>query len=175
MNKLQMRQTLETILGYYNFTKNSTGIWSRTDNLACPGHYYFNGEPFKPALFMEGGIRVPTSWDPKGLETILMEVPKPRAFNLPGGLQERWQTWTVWIRQWDREKTIADAQTAVLRHFGGEASANGYIENDRLLGDRVRITITTKDIDLPTYGNGVRVSNPPSLIENSTEKCYYDQ
>lgn len=175
MNKLQMRQTLETILGYYDYSKDNTGIWTRTESVTCPGYYHFEGEPFKPAFFMEGGIRVPTSWDPKGLETIMMEVPKPRAFNLPGGMLERWQTWTVWIRQWDREKTIADAQLAILRHFGEEATANGFIENDRLLGDRVKITITTKDFDLRTYNDGSLVSNPPSPIENSPFKSYFEQ
>ena len=175
MNKLQMRQNLEAILGYYNYSKNAAGIWSRTENVNCPGYYYFEGEPFKPAFFVEGGIHIPKSWDPKGLETVLIEVPKVREFDKPGGWLMRWQTWSVWIRQWDREKTISDPVMALLRHFGSQANANYFIEDDRMLGDRVHVTITTKDWDLSTYNDGTIVANPPSPIENSTEKSYFEQ
>lgn len=175
MNKLQMRQTLETLLGYYQFTKDRNGVWSKSDNPDCPGFYYFEGELFKPAFFMEGSMKVPPSWDVKGLETILIETPKVRNLNRPGGILERWQTWTVWMRQWDESKSIDRYQNAVLRHFGGDATATTFLQNDNELKDRIKFTITTKDWDLATYVDGALVSCPPSPIENSPEKCYYDQ
>jgi hypothetical protein len=175
MNKLQMRQTLETVLGYYLYTKNADHEWVRSENPECPGYYYFNGEPFRPAFYMEGQMRVPTSWDAKGLETTLMEVPKIRVLDLPGGIQERWQTWTVWMRQWDNTKTIEEYERAVLRCFGGQASSSSFIENDKVMPDRCKITITTKSWDLATYVEGSQVMNPPSPIEQSPEKTYFDQ
>lgn len=175
MNKLQMRQNLEVILGYYDCTKDSNGQWTRTESPTCPGFYYVGGEKFKPAFFMEGLLKVPANWDPQGLETVLEEAPRTDAFEFAGGFQERWQRWTVWIRQWDLDKTLEAEQQALIRHFGKSVNISNFIENDKIIPNRIKVTITTKDWDLSTYVDGSQVMNPPSPIENSPIETYFDQ
>jgi hypothetical protein len=175
MNKLQLRQNLEVLLGYYDCVKDGNGQWTRTESPTCPGHYYVDGEQFKPAFFMEGDLKVPTNWNPQGLETVMEEEPRTDAFEFAGGFQERWQRWTVWIRQWDLDKNLSKVEVALRRHFGGNVNFSNFIENDNVIPNRLKVTILTKDWDLSTYVDGSQVMNPPSPIENSPVETYFDQ
>jgi hypothetical protein len=174
MNKYILRQTLETILGYYVFTKTA-GVWSRAEAAEPPGLYFSKGERLFPSFFMEGEERVPPNWDAQGLEVVLLDTPKPRVFDLVGGAQERWQTWQIRLRQWDKATSIHDALSTLTRHFGSDCNINYSQDEDGLLWDRARVTIRTKDFDLATYSVDTAIGAVPSPIEASPVKSFYNQ
>ena len=175
MNVKQMRQVLEEVLGYYDYSKDGNGDWVRTEAASPPGSYYMNGQKISPAFFVQGRQRIPSNWDIKGLEAVLVEVPKTHV-SISVGLTKRTQYWTLYLNQFDEDKTILDELTKVLRHFGGEADADFYKRGDEALADRVRINIKDCDLDLvyePLDTN--RTSNVPSPVENSGQLTFFDQ
>lgn len=163
MNALQLRHTLEAILGYYSFTKENDE-YLRVALESAPGWYYQDGVKVSPATFMQGRQRVPSNWTISGLETILVESPLPKV-TIHVGLTERVQTWTVYIRYHGNEQPVVDYVTKVVRHFGGEAVVTYFRKDDTSLSDRAMINIQTTDFDLQNWPTGTNLQEVASPIE----------
>jgi hypothetical protein len=171
MNLIQLRSIVETVLGYYQYTKQPDGTWEKAPLTSAPGWYYQLTNKVGPAIYVQGSQRVPSNWDPKGLETVIVEVPMPKVMRMVG-LTMRTQVWTLYLQQWDGEKTVQEPVNQLLRHFGGEAKATYYRKGDTDLSDRAMIQITSEDVDLenwPTHGN---LQEVPSPVENSSEQVF---
>lgn len=174
MNVKQLRQVLEVILGYYDYTPKEGGGWNRTPAANPPGMYWQKRRRIGPAFYVQGRQRVPSSWDVKGLEATLVERPRTRLWSRVGGL-ERWQHWTLYLQQHDENQTVQGAELMVLRHFGGDAQSTYWRKNDVDLTDRVIITIKTTDFDLTDYPLDAALTRVPSPVENSVQKSFFDQ
>lgn len=175
MNVKQMRQNLEILLGYYNYTKDGSNLYTREPNTNAPGFYYQSGTVVCPAIFTQGSQRVPSNWNPSGLETILEENPKIRQRNLVGGGIMRQQVWSVTMRQFTPGETVTEHQLKVQRHFGEACETIRAQRKDEELFDRVMLHIITEDFDLTNYPFGAEAENVPSPIENSPVPSFFDQ
>jgi hypothetical protein len=167
MNLLQLRSIIETILGYYEYKRDSNGEWVKEPLPTAPGFYFQLGDKVGPAVFAQGRDRVPSNWDPKGLETIINDKPIPKITRFVG-LTQRTQVWTVFLQQWDPKKTVKEPVEALLRHFGGEATATQYRKNEVDLDDRAMIQIKTIDVDVDNWPVGGPLGAVPSPVEGMT-------
>lgn len=172
MNVRQLRQVLEQVLGYYDYSRTTAGGWSRTVSATAPGFYWQKQQRVTPAFFVQGRQRVPSDWDAKGLEAVLVEKPRTRIWGHLGAL-ERWQHWTLYLQQFDLEQTVQEHELKVLRHFAGEASSTYWRKNAEDLSDRVMITIKTVDLDLVEYPLDAAVGRVPSPVENSVQPSFF--
>lgn len=171
MNLLQLRSIIETVLGYYQYTKQPNGSWKKAPLSTAPGFYYQGTKKVGPAVFTQGRQRVPSNWDPKGLETVIVEVPLPKVTRHVG-IMERTQLWTLYLQQWDGSKTVQEPVNQLLRHFGGEAKATYYRKSDIDLSDRAMVQITTHDLDLDNWPTDGTLQAIPSPVENSSEQVF---
>jgi hypothetical protein len=175
MNILQLRQTLEQLLGYYTYTRSSGGAWQRQLNTTAPGFYWQGNKKVSPAFYVQGRQRVPTTWDAKGLEAVLVEKPRTRVWGNLGSL-ERHQHWTLYLQQYDSTQDVSTYELMILRHFGGDAQSTYWKKEDVDLTDRVMITIKTIDFDLVTYPVDAQAGRAvPSPVENSAYPSFFDQ
>lgn len=166
MNLIQLRSIVETLLGYYEYEKQSNGSWKKKALSTAPGYYYQLKKKVGPAIYVQGSSRVPSNWDAVGLETIIIEVPLPRMKRFVGFVQ-RTQVWTLYLQQWDSKKNVMDSVLLLSRHFGGELKTTYYRKGETDLSDRAMIQIQTEDMDLenwPTHGIAQAI---PSPVENS--------
>jgi hypothetical protein len=174
MNVKQLRQVLEQVLGYYDYTPQAGGGWSRTACSTAPGFYYQKRRKVSPAFYVQGRQRVPSDWDAKGLEAVLVEKPRTRIWGHLGAL-ERWQHWTLYLQQYDLSQTVQEYELKVLRHFGGEAQSTYWRRNAEDLSDRTMITIKTIDFDLREYPSTAPLGAVPSPVEHSHQASFFDQ
>jgi hypothetical protein len=169
MNVTQMRQTLETILGYYSYTKQG-GLWVPQEGIDCPGWYYLEDQQLFPAIFTVGRQRVNPKWAAVGLETTIVEVPRPKYTH-----NMRTRIYTVYIRQFDQSLTIEPTMNLIGRHFGKDASATYYRQDETDLNDRATVFITTTDFDLPTWSPDVGKGSVPSPLDTLNDSVFVDQ
>lgn len=174
MNVKQLRQVLEQVLGYYDYTSTAGGSLARTARGNAPGLFYQEGSLVGPAFYVQGRQRVPSNWDVKGLQAILVEKPRTRIWGHIGNL-ERWQHWTLYLQQYDLSKTVQEHELKVLRHFAGDAQPTYWRKNAEDLDDRVMITIKTVDFDLVDYPLDAALKSVPSPVENSAQPSFFDQ
>lgn len=174
MNVKQLRQVLEQVLGYYAYTPQPGGGWVRSACSDAPGFYYQKRRRVSPAFYVQGRQRVPSTWDVKGLEAVLVEKPRTRIWGRLGAL-ERWQHWTLYLQQYDANRTVQEHELKVLRHFAGEAQSTYWRKNDEDLSDRVMITIKTIDFDLVDYPLDAPLGEVPSPVEASHQPSFFDQ
>lgn len=174
MDVKQLRQVLEQVLGYYSYEPKAGGGWTRTARADAPGFYWQGRVKVGPAFYVQGRQRVPSNWDASGLEAVLVEKPRTRIWGHVGAL-ERWQHWTLYLRQYEEGKTVQEHELKVLRHFAGEAQSTYWRRNAEDLSDRVMITIKTVDMDLVEYPLDSLRKSVPSPIENSGQPSFFDQ
>lgn len=174
MNVRQLRQVLEQVLGYYTYSRAENGMLIRVARSDAPGFYWQGAARVGPAFYVQGRQRVPSNWDAKGLEAVLLEKSRPRIWGRIGGL-ERWQHWTLYLRQYDLEQSVQEHELKVLRHFAGEAQSTYWRRNAEDLDDRAMITIKTVDLDLVEYPLDAALETVPSPVEHSHQKSFFDQ
>lgn len=175
MNARQLRQNLEILLKYYNYGRDSGGLYTREPNPSAPGFYYQDGTLIGPAFYLQGSQRVPSNWDVKGLEVILEENPKIRQRPMIGSGIIRWQTWTVLMRHYEPGESVMPYQRKVERHFAEDCETVIAQRKDEQLYDRVMLHITTKDYDLRNQPYGAEGEDIPSPIEESPIPSFFDQ
>ncbi len=174
MNVRQMRQVLEQVLGYFEYSRAEDGRILREVAADAPGFYWQGDTRVCPAFFVQGRQRVPSNWDAIGLEAVLVERPRTRLWGKVGAL-ERWQHWTLYLQQYDSNKTVQEHELKVLRHFAGEAQSTYWRKNSEDLSDRVMITIKTVDLDLVDHPLDADLGSVPSPVENSHQATFFDQ
>lgn len=169
MNVKQLRQVLEQVLGYFDY-QTLNGVVTRTPSSSAPGFYFQGDAQVGPAFYVQGRQRVPSNWDVRGLEAVLVEKPRTRQW---GNL--RTQHWTLYLQQYDTSKGVSEYELMVQRHFGKNAQSTYWRKEDEDLSDRVMLTIKTEDYDLPYYPTDAPVGRVPSPVENSPFLSYFDQ
>lgn len=174
MNVRQLRQVLEQVLGYYSYSRGADGMLLRTVRSDAPGFYWQGEARVGPAFYVQGRQRVPSNWDARGLEAVLVEKPRTRLWGRVGG-PERWQHWTLYLQQYDLTRSVQEHELKVLRHFAGEAQSTYWRRNAEDLDDRVMITIKTVDLDLINYPLDAALEAVPSPVEQSHQKSFFDQ
>jgi hypothetical protein len=178
MNLLQMRQVLEQVLGYADFDYVNN-VWTRTTRQDAPGWYYqqdTDGDLVKvcPCFYVIGKQRVPSNWQPVGLEVTLEDTPRVSAFDRIGMI-EKWSFYTVWLQQHDSTKNIFNHEDLIMRHFGSEANSTKWRKDDVDLNDRRMFTIKTIDYELHNYPTTAKREEVPSVVQNSPFTTFYDQ
>lgn len=164
MNILQLRQVVETVLGYYDYTRNQ-GVWTKSLSLQSPGSYVYDSKWVSAGIYLVGSQRVPAGWTPIGLETVIRPGRAPKFTDLSGSGLKREMKYTLDLCQYTKELDVEPHVLKLLRHFGQEASCVYHGRDETSLCDKASVMIRTTDFDLRTWDGSAGRQDVPSPVE----------